>query len=81
MATAATYSPVRSAIILTLSFLLSLLASFYYDRLSTVLATSRFSGTSSAAPRVYNTQNQSSPILAQQQSVGSKLLERALDLY
>jgi hypothetical protein len=70
MATAATYSPVRSAIILTLSFLLPLLASLYYDRVSAVFATSRFSGTSSSTPRVYNAENQNSPILAQQQSVG-----------
>lgn len=79
MATAATYSPVRSAIILILSFLLPLLASFYYDRVSAVFATSRISGTSSAVPRVYNTENQSSPILAQQQSVGAILVTRIID--
>jgi len=74
MATAATYSPVRSAIILTLGFLLPLLVTFYYDRVSAVFATSRFSGTSSYTPRAFNTESQNSSILAQQQSVGAIIL-------
>ena len=69
MTTPATYSPVRSAVILTLSFLLPLLASLYYDRLSGALATARFPGTSSATPHVYNAVTQNTSILAQQQSV------------
>jgi len=78
MATAATYSPVRSAFILTLGFLLPLLASLYYDRLSAVFATSRFSGTSFSTPRIYNTETQNSSILAQQQSVGLVLLKQTI---
>jgi hypothetical protein len=74
MATAATYSPVRSAIVLTLGFLLPLLVTFYYDRVSAVFATSRFSGTSSYTPRAFNTESQNSSILAQQQSVGAIIL-------
>lgn len=78
MATAATYNPVRSAIILTLGFLLPLLASLYYDRLSAAFATSPFFSTSSATPRVYNTETQNASILSQQQSVGSLCFEKAI---
>jgi hypothetical protein len=77
MATAATYSPVRSAIILTLGFLLPLLASLYYDRLSAAFATSPLSGTSSSAPRVYNTDTQNASILAQHKSVGFLFFEKS----
>ena len=80
MATAATYSPVRSAIILTLGFLLPLLVTFYYDRVSAVFATSRFSGTSSYTPRAFNTESQNSSILAQQQSVGAIVLKRGYSI-
>lgn len=74
MATAATYSPVRSAIILTLGFLLPLLVTSYYNRVSAVFATSRFSGTSAYTPRAFDTESQNSSILAQQQSVGAIIL-------
>ena len=75
MATAATYSPVRSAIILTLGFLLPLLVTFYYHRVSAVFAISQFSGKSAYTPRAFNTESQNSSILAQQQSVGAIILE------
>ena len=78
MASTATYSPVRSAIILTLGFLLPLLVTFYYDRLSAAFTTSRFSGISSFTPRVYDPESQNTSILAQQHSVGSILLKQAI---
>lgn len=82
MATAATYSPVRSAIILALGFLLPLLVTFYYDRLSAAFTTSRFASTSPYTPRVFNTESQNSSILARQQSVGAIVLKRGYsDLY
>ena len=81
MATAATYSPVRSAIILTLGFLLPLLVTFYYNRLCTAFATSRFSSMRPYTPRVSNTEFQNVSILAQQQNVGSILLSELYYLY
>jgi hypothetical protein len=66
------YNPVRSAIILTISFLLPLILSFYSDRLTSVYASLWSpSANSAAANRFNNTTIQSDSALAQQQSVRS----------
>jgi hypothetical protein len=77
MATTAAYSPVRSAVILTLSFLLPLLASLYSDGIYSFLAASRPSSTSHAPlSNAHNYTIEESPILARQQSVGTILARR-----
>ena len=74
MATTAAYSPARSAIILTLSFILPLLASLNSDRMYAFLAASRFSSASyTPLSNAYNHTVEQSSILARQQSVGTVL--------
>jgi hypothetical protein len=66
------YSPVRSAIILTISFLLPLLLSLYSDRLTNVYTSLWSPGANFAATNWYNdTTTQSDSILAQQHTVRS----------
>jgi hypothetical protein len=67
------YNPVRSAIILTIAFLLPLLLSVYSDRLTSVYASLWSPSANSAAAIRYhdNTTIQTESILAQQQTVRS----------
>jgi hypothetical protein len=67
------YNPVRSAIILTIAFLLPLLLSFYSDRLSNVYASLWSPSVNSVAANRYNDNAtiQIDSILAQQQTVRS----------
>jgi hypothetical protein len=66
------YNPVRSAIILTLAFLLPLLLSFYSDRLTNVYTSLWSPSANSVAANQYNhTTTQTDSILAQQQTVRS----------
>ena len=81
MTKAGTYSPVRSAIVLTLSFMLPLLASLYSDRLSAGFAAFRLSGTGPVAPRLHDAAIQGTPILAQQKNVSPTPPKGLTDLY
>ena len=67
------YNPVRSAIILTIAFLLPLLVSFYSDRLSNIYASLWSPNVNSAAANRHNgsTAIQIDSILVQQQTVRS----------
>ena len=66
------YNPVRSAVILTIAFLLPLLLTLYSDRLTNVYSSLWSQSANSAAAKSYNNATiQSDTILAQQQTVGS----------
>lgn len=66
------YNPVRSAIILTLAFLLPLLLSFYSDRLTNVYTSLWSPSANSVTANQYNhTTTQTDSILAQRQTVRS----------
>lgn len=73
MPSSGNYSPVRSVLILVLSFVLPLLANLYSDRLSTSFAALRDRSKSSAISSVNNVTTQASPILASEQTVSSIL--------
>jgi hypothetical protein len=79
MSTTTNSSTVRSAIILTLSFILPLLASLYSDRIYAIVRASRLSSTSYAPlSGAYNATSHETPILAQQQNVSSILVQRVI---
>lgn len=66
------YSPVRSVIILVLSFLLPLLITSFSGQLSAnVEDLWRFSSKSSAGPSIHNATSQTGPLLALDRSVSS----------